>query len=739
MNMLERIEANSAHRNRKVLRRFGLLAIATFMLAATIPGPAQAAPPVHSLDIVPADAAFYSAMLRNREQFEAIVNSKAFAKIMALPYVQMGLGLLQIQSADPNSPMGRFEAARRDPEVKKSLAFLADLFSDEIFVYGGPSFNQTVELLQRTYAAVQFNGPLMAGINGQARSARMEEIQGRAFVRALVAQVDRIKFPELVIGFKVKDQALAKEQIDQLELNLQMVLGMAPPVLQNRLKRATIAGSSYLTFTVDGAMVPWDPQVEEKIRSLAANPEDGDKLIEHLKKTTLVVSLGLRDDYLLLAIGPSTELLARLGEGTPLRAAPELAAVAKFADKRICSVGYLSKALSLHFNQTKASIDNMLQMVKTLLGSAQVPEQMREEIEKDAADLAADIKKLVPEIGPSSSISFLTEGGVEGYGYDWSEHPELDSSKPLDLLRHVGGNPVAVLVSRTKVSPEPYDLLVKWMGVGYGYLEKYGVPQMKPEERAEYEKIAAQVKPLVVRLDTTTRNLLIPALADGQTGLVIDAKLTSQQFLKALPPTRQALTMLEPAIIVSVSDAAKLKRAFEDYYAVADEFVEILKGIPKSGIPKDFKIPRPRVFNIRLGTAYGYRLPAEWGVDRQVIPNAGLSEKVGVLSISGQHTLRLLGEKEAMIAGFPLPADRPLAMYGGLDFVVFVDALKPWVELGLEKGTASLDRQVAEMARQHAKAVLEVLKVYRGSVSETYVEGKVTVTHSHDVFHDIEE
>ena len=80
-----------------------------------------------------------------------------------------------------------------------------------------------------------------------------------------------------------------------------------------------------------------------------------------------------------------------------------------------------------------------------------------------------------------------------------------------------------------------------------------------------------------------------------------------------------------------------------------------------------------------------------------------------------------------------------MAAVGGLDFAAFVDALTPWVELALDKGTAQLPPQDAEMARQHAKAVLEVLKVYRGTVSETYVEDKVTVTHSRSEFHDIEE
>ena len=97
------------------------------------------------------------------------------------------------------------------------------------------------------------------------------------------------------------------------------------------------------------------------------------------------------------------------------------------------------------------------------------------------------------------------------------------------------------------------------------------------------------MKPLLGRLDKATRDLLIPALADGQTGLVIDAKLTSRQFIKALPPTEQALPMLEPAIVVGVSDAAKLKQAFAEYYAVADDFVEVLKGIEKSEDPQGFQ------------------------------------------------------------------------------------------------------------------------------------------------------
>ena len=135
--------------------RLGLILAAASVVAVCRPAVAAAPAPVASLDIVPADAAFYSAMLRNREQFEALANSNAWAKIKALPMYQMGMTLYRMQAGNPESPVGWLQAAMENPESRKSLEFLADLLSDEVFVYGGPSINKTVELYQGVYSAVQ--------------------------------------------------------------------------------------------------------------------------------------------------------------------------------------------------------------------------------------------------------------------------------------------------------------------------------------------------------------------------------------------------------------------------------------------------------------------------------------------------------------------------------------------------------------------------------------------------------
>ena len=51
-----------------------------------------------SLKLIPADAAFYMSLLRNGEQIDALVNSKAFAKLMEIPTFKPFLAELRHQS-----------------------------------------------------------------------------------------------------------------------------------------------------------------------------------------------------------------------------------------------------------------------------------------------------------------------------------------------------------------------------------------------------------------------------------------------------------------------------------------------------------------------------------------------------------------------------------------------------------------------------------------------------------------
>src|SRR5437588_176887 len=107
----------------------GLLLLGGWVWAA--PAPAQErALPVPSLRLVPADAGTYSVALHNREQLEAILNSKAWARLMSLPVVHMGRQMLAAQWADPNGFLAALKNWYEQPGSAELVRFFGELFEE---------------------------------------------------------------------------------------------------------------------------------------------------------------------------------------------------------------------------------------------------------------------------------------------------------------------------------------------------------------------------------------------------------------------------------------------------------------------------------------------------------------------------------------------------------------------------------------------------------------------------------
>jgi hypothetical protein len=250
------------------------------------------------------------------------------------------------------------------------------------------------------------------------------------------------------------------------------------------------------------------------------------------------------------------------------------------------------------------------------------------------------------------------------------------------------------------------------------------------------------VRPLLERLDKATGTMLLPALADGQSALVFDARLTSRHWFARLPVADKSLPMLEPAVVLGVTDANLLRKAFGEYRLIVNELTtklhEIVPNFP------DFQIPELETRKAKGGTLYFYPLPAEWGINERITPTAGLSNRVAVLTVSNEHAERLLAATPLKTEG-GLLADlkKPRAMATYFNWVRLLRALAPWVEQGLraagvdpaEKVEAG-DESWSGLLKQ-VPTVLEVLQVFRGYTSSTYFEGSVLVTHSETVIKDL--
>src|SRR5436309_111530 len=98
----------TSHRERRqsiYFRRMVTAAMAICLLVAVRAPAAGLAEQAHSLRQVPADAAFYSASLRFREQWHTFIESRAYGKLMEIPVVQLAKMGVTFQWQQANQPV----------------------------------------------------------------------------------------------------------------------------------------------------------------------------------------------------------------------------------------------------------------------------------------------------------------------------------------------------------------------------------------------------------------------------------------------------------------------------------------------------------------------------------------------------------------------------------------------------------------------------------------------------------
>lgn len=695
-----------------------------------------------SIRLIPADAAFYGASLRNGEQIKIVAESNAWKKLMNMPSVQMGLGMLKDQMEDENNEKAaQAKAVLENPQVKDLLGLLADMFSDDVFCYGNADVATVLELIQDVSNSVQY-GPLYFAAAGESDAMSQPEMQGKAALYALAENIDGIKIPTMVMGFSVEDEERAVVHLGKLEGFLGL-LTLMQPQFAGRVVRQEIGDSQFLTVTMDGEMIPWDEVPLDDLREVEANEGDLDKVVEKIKGLKLIVALGVREGYLMIALTDSMESLAKLGTGESLLSRPELAVVKEHADKRLTGISYVSEDFIARMQLSAEDLDGLMMIGDAALKQLPLDESAKDQIRKDAEALADDLKGLLPEPGAAVGVSFLTEKGTEAYSYNWTENRMLDGSQSLDVLNHIGGDPLLAIAWREHVYPDVYDRIVHWVRVGHGYFEEYALPEMSDKDRRKYKQVVKLVKPLCKQLGEVNRESLIPAFS-GQSAIVIDAKLLSKQIAAGIPETEEAMPLLEPAIVVGIKDADAMREAYVGYQRFFDDLLEVARKLDEDGkIPDDYEIPWPDVSESSGRSTLTYTLPSELGVDEQIKPNAVLTDDFAVVTASEAHSARLLKSTPPAAGGVLADAKRPRAVAVVFNWAGTVDALTPWLRLAARQaakenlGGEDDDPQIEAILAQ-VDTVLEVLKAMRRCTAECYFEDGALVTHSMMEVQDLE-
>src|SRR5262245_53235249 len=195
--------------SRLFLALAGALALGLFTPVARAQAPGKLGDT--SLKLIPANAATYGASFRNKEQIQAIAKSNAWAKLTDLPAFQMAWKKVQDEYASGQlAPLRQFY---EQPENKELVALLADAVSNEIFFYGGESWVGFVNLLAQVQGSMQFGRLTQLG------KGRVDQSQAQiaSLLETLKENLELIKIPDLIIGFKVSDAKKVEGQLKRLQ------------------------------------------------------------------------------------------------------------------------------------------------------------------------------------------------------------------------------------------------------------------------------------------------------------------------------------------------------------------------------------------------------------------------------------------------------------------------------------------------------------------------------------------
>ncbi len=722
--------------------------ICATMLLANARG-AELAEQAHSLKKVPADASFYSASLRFREQWHIFRDSKAFGKLMEIPLIQIAKMQAMFQWEQSEEPtIAKVREYVQSEAGQNAVSVLKEMFADEAFVYGG---NDIAELFSVLMEVNSIRRTAALDVEKGDEDKKEGAITNRVF-EILEKHSDKLKVPTMVFGFRIKDQERAKRELDEVHSLLRNLLDQAQPELAAHLQRDQIAGHEFLSLRLDGSMLPW-----EKFREEAddLSDEQFEKVKDFVSKQKLVVALGVTDEFVILSIGESTDQLEKMGQGDVLAGVPAIKRLEKHAGERLVGIQYVSKTFATAMGSTSRTMEDIADAAEQALDKAEVPEEQRKQIREDIRSF--DLARFMPEPGNTSGVMFLTDRGYEGYQYSDQKRPMMDSSKPLSILGHVGGSPLMLFASRSKQNIQDYEELVAWLKKTAAHVEKIAEEKADEEDWAKYQEIRDKAIALLARLDKANREHLYGALADGQGAFIVAAEAKSKRWIKQMPESPKPLPMFEVGFTAAVSNAEQLRQAVSTYIDVAIEGYNLVKEHNPKEMP-ELKIPTAQVSEFSGGgKLYTWPLPKKWGVDPQVAVTAGLTDKQAAVSTMPKTTERLLSETKPEL-DTALKLDRPAAVVTHIEFAKSLAAIRPWIDYGVDVATGKLKVRKEDdededdeknptppnpammqlgFVMPQVHMLLDVVSALKSATAIVYEEDGAWVTHSETHFQDL--
>ena len=736
------------HRPRRAQLLGGVTSIAMLLCC---PFATAADPQKSGIEVVPADAAFFSGSLLLKEQVEMVRTSNAMQAILDLPAVKMGLDQLEDMQSMPGSPLSMVSTFMELPENKQALDLLTDMVSRDTFIYGETSCIQFTKLLMALQRANQM-ASLSQAVDDELDDEDLgsEEAAARLFFDAVADNIDDLVLHDLVWGFQTTMGDAATQQLARLEVLLKLIT-QTQPMLADALTRETIDGSELIVFTLSGKLAPWD---DLGLDAYSDDSEAVDKVVDKLRSLNLVIGLGLVGDRVVISIGDSIDHLSKLAAasaGTGLASIDAFTPYREAGEAKVTSIGYVSKEFVEILSPTGDDLRMLAKFAEPMAAKAELPEGAGEDARRGLEQMADEYEEMLPEPGAYMGYAFMTDTGFAGENWNWSSNVALDASQPLGILAHVGGSPFAVVASRTSVDALNLETLIGWGGMAKDYFEKYLIEKMDDDDREKFDEARETFEPLLKDLADTLVNKFATALADRQVALVLDDETKVERLQKELPSSADPLPVVEPAIVFGLADSELFKEGLNDLFALSDRLLAVIREKNPEAVPAGYSIPEPVEESVADGTVWSFPIP-QAGLPEEIAPAIGLGKDVAVFSLVPGQAGRLLTAVDLKTASALGGFDRPLGAAAAADVPAMIDVLEAWLiyaaryaSVQQREGTVDADVELSASDEspmiapffEQFQVVLDACRCLKAGVAEQTIESGVTITRWKNLIEDM--
>ena len=578
-----------------------------------------------SLDFVPADTAFYWSSQNNRQKMNALFNSRAFQEL-ADTAVYRALRQTFLDGFKDGFQEG-LEADLSVDQVEDVVDWLESdeatewmeigkqLLSSDVFVYGDDEWSNLFSSISDFYFGL-VQESMGNGLGGELLNE--QQIEELAFKLA-EQEFDDLGIPTFLLGGKIEDTETVRRLLGSLAGEFEKAMSEASQEEQDFIgsiyRQIDDSRMYLLTLEISHDDLPWE-QIYDEAQAEPESLEVIEAFQDWFKDKKIAFAIGIIENYLIFGLAPELDRIQNLGSEELLRDIAEFEPLYEHSDKTLSSISYVSEAMIKSTSNQDALGDSLKMMfrgIREASGDFGGDTRFAEELNEDIDTFAEELSHFIPEPSAILNFNFLTEQGIEGYTYNWTENRYFDDSQPLTILQHVGGNPALMFAAREKKNFEEYDFLAKWSERIFDQVQLYlpeAIAEEDPQEAVRVEKILTQLRPILSGLNQTTKNKFLPSL-DGQSALVLDFKQGQESWHEMMPPASEPLPFPAFSMLMGIDDSSLFVDSMKDYFSQAQNLADMLKEFPESDIPQNYQIPRPESERFENGRLFSYSIFSE--------------------------------------------------------------------------------------------------------------------------------